>query len=300
MTLAFLIAFPRTVRMPLWLVFSALGVLLPTEARATLVTVATYGFNFTLEADDPLDPALLIDPASSSGGGFLGDVDVRFVFDGPSTGRPARTVFAWEAGTGLKLDVGTWVTAGEIASDNYAVELVFRFTGPDNGFRRIINSKQPAYNDGLYVNDDRLMIYEGGNITSNTDVVTDVFRGTDFHRLVVVNQNGVLDAFINGTDVTWRVDSATVTSSVLNIEDSLRFFLDDTTEHDNGQLAYLAIHRIDGNYYDDALAFSKRTDFPAQQQAAIPEPGTLALFGFGLTPLVAFTLRKKRIQRVIA
>jgi len=245
---------------------AALAVALLTAAavQAAPAPVAVYQFGNTLGSSVGGAPALeAVDPLSL--GGFVtdtvnGSLTTVYTFGG--------TGFPTDAQGGLSLDVSTLLAGHE---DQYSVEIVFKFTERDNGWRRIIDVQDRQSDNGFYVDpNNRLSIFP---VSSGNAFETDVY-----HDVFLVNDQGTATYYLDDGDATVS------TTRVMDIDASgrMNFFLDNVVaggqgEYSSGSVALIRI-------YDSALT---------APPPPIPEPATWALLACGLG-LVAARARSRR------
>jgi len=152
-------------------------------------------------------------------------------------GVPGRTVLGFAGGRGLSLHP----TAGVIDSEEYTIELLFRFDDL-GGYRKIIDFKKGSDDGGLYSLEGCLNLYPrptASTATIESDSYVQVVLTRDASATVVGYVNGVRQFSLRDTSEF----------AVIDANDTLRFFRDDSvteTEYSGG-----AVYRI--RLYDRPL-----------------------------------------------
>ena len=249
------------------------GAALPLSAQTA---VATYEFHNTLNADQSGAPALsATDPLLTSGFGtdsVYGATRDVYNFSGTTT--PAEQA-------GLTLD-----TSSLISPDNYSVEMVFKFTERDGGWRRILDVENRQSDNGFYVN-------PGNNLTVYPLAgSTNAFATNVYHHVVLTDGpdntvKGYLDGTLQFTDSTtlMRLDQADNPGHLLN------FFLDNTVAGGQGEFSSgsIGLARV----YNGVLSDDQVLNLSQNPFNATPAPGALSVALLGVVPGVIF-LRRRR------
>lgn len=250
------------------LLFSSL-VFAAGSAAAAGSPVAVYDFSNSFGSSVSGAPALTVtDPLGLSGFGtdtVFGSSDGVYNF----VGTPANT-----SQSGLSLSTVGLLTSNSV----YTIELIFKFTEREGGWRRIVDVQNRQSDNGFYVDpSNNLDIFPiaGGSAFSNNV----------YHDVFLVNDNGNVSFYLDGSA------QATVFAPFMAVDSNnlINFFLDNVVaggqnEYSSGSVAKIAI-------YDEALG---ATSIPPPPVAGIPEPGTYALMFAGLGVIAAVARRRKQ------
>ncbi len=267
-------------RVALIVAIAAAGVSLQSgNAQAGATLAAEYLFNNTLNSDVAGAPALTpVDPQSQSG----------FVTD--SVFGTSQLVYNFQSNPSSPAEQAglTLATNGLIASNDYSVQMIFKLTGRDNAWRRLIDSLNRTSDAGYYFDPgNRLDIYPviSGGPTYTT--------GTYDNIALTVAPDGTVDAYLDG------IEEFTTNTDVMNIsaDNLLGFFLDNTVAGGQGEWSAgnIAALRVDDGVLtrEQVTALNNVTTPTAPEPpTGAPEPATLALLMTGLSGLVF--LRRKR------
>jgi uncharacterized protein (TIGR03437 family) len=190
---------------------------------------ADYQFQNTLSSSTGAPPAL-----TNLGVNTFGTTMVEGV---------SRTVLQFPKDNGVALQP----TTGVISNSVYSVVALFSFTDV-SGWRRVFDFKHGTDDTGLYLYDGRLNFYSGlgegmTQIAANSYVQVVLTR--DASKLVTVYANGVQQfSFTDSSEL-----------AVIDANNSLRFFQDNTTSGRTGEASAGAVARI--RVYDCALTPSE-------------------------------------------
>ena len=244
---------------------------LATMSAAQAALVATYEFDNSFAANEAAAAAIV----PLNGGNFVTDT----VFG------QSRTVYqrysasnASSAQSALRLDTASL----GLASNNYAVELVFSFTDNIslNGYRRLVNAFDPASlaDPGFYVDyNSHLNIYQNGPHSGGATLAD----GTYYDVVLSVSPGGE-QAYVNGElAVAHGGTPDAIQSHYLN------FFLDEVYEYTNGRVALLRIFDASLSGADVTALHNAGNPFAAP----VPVPAAVWLFGSALGGLGALRRR---------
>lgn len=141
--------------------------------------------------------------------------------------------YTFSGGQGLSFS-----QAGAEVTDTYTIFLVFSLTGNDAGYQRLIDFKNKATDQGMYVRDDFFYFFSDGPRIETptflpnqrivmalrrdgaTKLVSCVVNGRPLWSFVDANDEGVFDALFN----------------------QVRFFEDDGSEHPTGTVSKIRIY----------------------------------------------------------
>jgi hypothetical protein len=224
-----------------WWGLFLLGLLtLHTLAVGTAVAdlQATYLFEDSLSAEEPGAPDLIsVDPLG------MNHFDDAFVYG------QTRRIFQWvgnafptDEQAGLSL-----VTTDLVPSNNYSVEMVFKFFAEPPTWGRVIDVQERQSDNGFYVSPaQHLQVWEDGSLAEGSAI----FTADEFHHVVLTDDasSGMVKAYLDGV---LQLTGATTVMNINNPDDLMNFFLDNlegigTGEFANGQIALLRL-------YDDVL-----------------------------------------------
>jgi hypothetical protein len=138
---------------------------------------------------------------------------------------PARTVLRFPQGSGLALQPTTTV----FSSNVYTVALVFQLDTV-SGYRRVLDTKNAAQDQGLYVHDGKLVLYPLG---PQSEVC--VNSNTWYQLVFTRDDSGAVKVYLDGT-LRLSVNDANG-YSIINSSASMRFFKDDANENSAGYVA---------------------------------------------------------------
>jgi hypothetical protein len=174
-------------------VFAA-AALAPTRASADFMLIHHYNLNGTL-ADSLGGPAL------AANGGTVGATGYTF-------------------GMNQGLTLGGWATGSQ--SFSYAIEMVFRLT-QTNGYRKLIDFKEPDIDPGLYVQNGALNFYPaasgGAGVISDNQTVT--------VKLARNGLTGIVSGYIDDVLQFTFNDSVTQRAIFDGANNLIEFFMDD-------------------------------------------------------------------------
>src|SRR3954469_14051030 len=214
---------------------AALPLAAQADAASSTPTRAAGGPK--LKADYMFDGNL---KSSVSGAPRLRNVGIGNVFRRDRAPGEGRTkVLKFPNGSGLKVH-----TKGLVPSSHYSVVMQFRLaTAGTDVYARILNPTLPAddNDNGLYLNNDFLDWYDGGDVEGTAGTVT---SGKYVEVAFTRNTTGKIRVYVNGQpDITYAdADAQAVIQNHL-----LRFFVD----NDNDETSKGAVSRI--RLYNDAL-----------------------------------------------
>jgi Concanavalin A-like lectin/glucanases superfamily len=225
--------------------------------------VATYEFQNTLNSDQGgAVPALTaIDPEGTSGfvtDTVMGNPQTVYAFNGDDT-TPLHQAGLTLNTTGLLTDPGS-----------YSVDMILEFTQRDGAWRRLLDVQNRQSDDGFYVdpsNDLDIFPISGSTAAWTNNV---------FHHVVLTvddstTPNATVSAYLDGVSQF----STTTNEMNLNFDPTdnpnqlLGFFLDNVAGGGQGEWSpgEIAFARL----WNGALT-------PAEAEALLPEPSTLAIF----------------------
>ena len=132
-------------------------------------------------------------------------------------GRTGTTVLRFAGGRGLALEP----TTGVIPGTRYTIEVLFRLDLL-SGYRKIIDFKDGATDDGLYLQDGCLTFFPR-DLSGTTSI------GTDTYVQVVLTRDGAgrVVGYVNGVRQFGFHDRGALAE--VNAKSTLRFFVDDHT-----------------------------------------------------------------------
>jgi hypothetical protein len=136
-------------------------------------------------------------------------------------------------------------TTGEAGNATYSVAVLFRFS--DIGvFRRVLDFKHGTMDSGLYLAAGRLRLYP------YTPSGPKVVAADEWVQVVITRAgDGTVAGYVDGVQ-QWQLDDALFRHAVIDNEDTLRFFQDNTTGGTTTEHAPGAVARI--RVFDRALS----------------------------------------------
>ncbi|MBI1348007.1 hypothetical protein GC163_17175 [bacterium] len=146
----------------------------------------------------------------------------------------SRTVYSFTAGNGLQLN-----TNGLIPSNNYTIELVFRFDDT-SGYQKVLDFANRQSDGGLYVLNGGLNFYQASGSTTGGVVPTSQYIHLVARRSSATNE---FSAWIGGSPVINFPDSNSL--AAVSVANLLHLFVDDTVtggEVAPGRVALLRVY----------------------------------------------------------
>jgi hypothetical protein len=260
---------------------AALGIFAAGNVLASPTPVATWNFNNTLAADEPLVSALTpIDPLGLNS--FITDTVFGatrqvYRFDGYQT--PADQA-------GLSINTTGLLNGGNA----YSVDMIFQFEANQSSWENIFGVSNRNSDNAFYVQpNNTLQIWPtGGGPT--------LFTFGQYHRVSLTNDGtGHVTAYLDGIFqfdlITTSMDFSNYV--VANPNRLIHFFADNLVGAGQGEFADGRVAMI--RLFDGELTGTEVGQLPTTPGAVVPEPETLALVlaGLGLT---GFMARRRRRQ----
>jgi hypothetical protein len=226
---------------------------------ATLV--ADYEFNGNLASSGVVAPDLIaVDPdgvASFTGG----------VYNWGGTNDPAHQ-------GGLTFDN----SGGLLPSNDYSVELRFKFNEGDGHWRRVLDVNNRLSDDGLYIDpSNHLDIFPVG-------AGSEAFSTSAYHTVILTVGGGVATGFLDGKE---QFSLSTTVMDINNPQNVVNLFLDNTV---GGGI---------GEWSSGSIDFAKFYNGVITPGGPVPEPATWAmlLLGFAGIGFAGYWTRRQAVAR---
>jgi hypothetical protein len=132
-------------------------------------------------------------------------------------------VLQWPAGTGLSL-----ATNGVIPNDSYTIVMLMKFRNV-NGYRRILDFKNGTDDSGLYDINGQLQLWPD---EAGPDAL--IQPGKYAQVAITRDSSGTVTGYVDGTQ-EFSIDDSSDQFSVIDANNTLRFFLDNTSGGATGE-----------------------------------------------------------------
>ena len=184
----------------------------------------------------------------------LTDLGAGNLFQTDTVDNNSQTVLRFPQGNGLQLQP----TTGVVANDAYAVVAQFRFDNVQ-GYRRILDFKNGTSDGGLYVLDRRLVFYPQALGGTNAPIAANTFVQVGLTRTAA----GTVTGYVNGVK-QFSFDDSMTQSAVIDSNNTLRFFQDNTSGGATGEHSAGAVARI--RLYNYTLTGAENTTFDSRSR----------------------------------
>ena len=147
----------------------------------------------------------------------------------------SRTVLQFPQGNGVRVQP----TTGTIGNGTYTIVALFRF---DNigGYRRVMDFKNGVTDNGLYFLNGKLNFFPLGSAAFGSTVIT---AGAYVQVVVTRTASGTVAGYVNGVQ-QFSFDDSANQDAVIDANNNLRFFQDNTSGSAQGEESPGAVSRI--------------------------------------------------------
>jgi uncharacterized repeat protein (TIGR02543 family) len=143
----------------------------------------------------------------------------------------SRVIYRFPLGNGLFLQP----TTNTIPSNVWSMVLLFRFDAV-SGYRRVVDTKNPAGENGLYVTDGHLYFYPSGYGTPVS------IAASNYVQVVITrDETNLVRGYVNGAPQFSFVDSSQI-GVISGVPPRLRFFIDNAGENSGGAVARIRLY----------------------------------------------------------